>query len=180
MSSHLGGFVPGGDPNTTYPVLWEWFVEEFGLRSVLDVGCGDGAALRAFRRLGCLAEGVDGVEQPDDGEIFLCDYTTGTFNPGRSYDLVWSCEFVEHVEEEFVPNFLKTFQAGRYVAMTHAVPGQPGYHHVNCRDADYWVSKLESVGFRLDEGLTGEAREISRQDEAPHNYFTLTGMVFTQ
>jgi hypothetical protein len=52
--AHLGGYVEGGDPATYYPDLWKWFVETLMVRSVIDVGCGDGVALKYFRdTLGC-------------------------------------------------------------------------------------------------------------------------------
>ncbi len=36
-------------------------------------------------------------------------------------DLIWCCEFVEHVEEARKDNFLAVFKRGRVVAMTHAL-----------------------------------------------------------
>ena len=176
-AGHLGGYVEGGDPDTWYPTLWAWFVDELHVNSVLDVGCGDGAALRWWGSEVAVAEGVDGVDQ-GGYPIFVCDYTTGTFESGRQYDLVWSCEFVEHVEERFVDNFLRTFKAGKYVAMTHAVPGQPGWHHVNCQPSDYWVEKLDGIGYELLDGTTAIARAVAAKDDAANNYFKQTGLVF--
>lgn len=178
MSDHLGGFVPGGDPNTYYPKLWAWLKEKLDVKSVIDVGCGDGVAIDFFASLGCDVQGVDGVFTQHSA-VTIWDYTKGPLTTDRQFDLCWSCEFVEHVEERYVGNFLKTFGCADIVAMTHAVPGQAGHHHVNCRDADYWKRQLASVGFSFDLELTTEAREITRQDEASHNYFALTGMVFT-
>lgn len=37
---HLGGNVHGGDAMTFYPDLWQWMVERFAVRSVMDIGCG--------------------------------------------------------------------------------------------------------------------------------------------
>ena len=39
---HLGGYIVGGDAATSYPDLWSWLVKDYGVESVLDVGCGEG------------------------------------------------------------------------------------------------------------------------------------------
>ena len=96
------------------------------------------------------------------------------------YDLVWSCEFVEHVAEEYVPNFLATFGAARFVLMTHGEPGQPGYHHVNNQSAGYWISKLASIGFRFDEQLTKVTRIFAGANASPHNHYLRSGLAFKQ
>lgn len=169
---HLGGYVPGGDPLSACPDLWSWLIEEFGLRSMLDVGCGEGHALSFFRDRGLDVLGVDGLEQ-DDPQIVKHDYAAGPF-VAREFDLVWSCEFVEHVEEDLVPNFLETFKGGRLLLMTHAVPGQPGWHHVNCQHSGYWIETLEDAGFDFDDDLTMSARALC----ADGTYFAATGLAF--
>ena len=174
---HLGGYIVGGDPATYYPDLWAWLVKEHGVRSVLDVGCGEGHALRYFRELGVLAWGVDGVPQAD---AYTCehDFTHGQYMTARRYDLLWCCEVVEHIEERYAHHLLETFKAADMVLMTHAAPGQPGYHHVNCKTADYWVGALAAVGFYLDELLTQNARAQASRNLDPHNHFLRSGLAF--
>jgi SAM-dependent methyltransferase len=179
--THLGGYREGGDPNTWYPELWDWAYQELGVRSVLDVGCGEGQSTRYFKNLGCDVLGIDGSPEAVQNSVIpqwevLHDFTAGRFNLNRSFDLVWSCEFVEHVEEEFSQNFLAAFASGnRYVFMTHAVPGQGGYHHVNCQPSSYWVRRLGEIGFMLDYRLTRRARA-----RAGHGYFRKSGLVFVK
>jgi len=170
---HLGGFVRGGDPDTQYPEMWEWLVATEEIKVVLDVGCGDGAALRAFRDLGCAAIGIDGMEQDDPG-IFTHDYTTGLvpFHGTDAFDLVWSCEFVEHVEAQHVLNFLDSFSRAPLVLMTHAMPGQPGWHHVNCQDGTYWKDAMYGIDYFFDPSLTADTRARA------HGYYAATGMAF--
>lgn len=176
---HLGGYIRAGsaptpsgldirngDPETWSPALWRWAVERFQVRSVLDVGCGEGHAARYFRDLGCDVVGVDGSLQAHrDSRIpeshVVHDFNSGPYAPGRSFDLVWSCEFVEHVEQQFEQNFLRTFQAGEIVMMTFADPGQPGWHHVNCQNGPYWAYRLFQHGFELDHELTEQSRALS-------------------
>lgn len=172
---HLGGYWPGGDPYSWTPTLWAWLVAEHGVESVIDVGCGEGQALLEFQRLGAAALGVDGLDVADGPLIEVHDYTTGPFVPSRRYDLAWSCEFVEHVEERYRANFIETFKAADLLLMTHGTPGQKGHHHVNCQWGHYWVELLAADGWRYDADLTAEARRLARLDE-PLAYFATTGM----
>jgi hypothetical protein len=153
---HLGGYIvrltDHGDPNTYATEVWDWMVQD-GVRSVIDVGCGEGHSTSYLLAKGVDALGIEGGENaynnsPVREHLVLHDYTKGPFVTDRPYDAVWSCEFVEHVEERYAENFLATFDCANRVFMTHAVPGQEGYHHVNCRTADYWIGTMERRGFR--------------------------------
>ena len=178
---HLGGYLKGGDAGSYYPELWTWLIEEQGVRSMIDVGCGEGHALGWFREHGCHVIGIDGIGQ-DDEDIVEHDYTTGPW-PARvrgnrmeaATDLIWCCEFVEHIEEEFIPNFLETFLMGELVLMTHGLPGQGGHHHVNCQPPEYWIGMLTDVGFRHDPEFTRQAKAFT-----PTGYFDWSGLVFVR
>lgn len=176
-AGHLGGYVVGGDEATYYPDLWQWLIAELSLRSMIDVGCGEGHALKTFRRLECAVRGIDGIPQSDP-DIFVHDYTTGPYEPGWAFDLAWSCEFVEHVEEQYVPNFVATFQSARVVLLTHAAPGQGGHHHVNCRAADYWEGVMAAAGYWLDGELTDASRAVARRNPSPWNHYARAGLAF--
>lgn len=171
----LGGFITGGDPLSHYPALWEWFVDELDIQSVIDVGCGQSAALSYFWSRGCDVLGVDGIEQETEYPFLRHDYRDGPFVPPIVFELAWSCEFVEHVAEEHRDNFLATFENAEMLAMTHAVPGQGGHHHVNCQPKSYWIDALRSIGHRYDPYLTDRARVL-----AGSGYFAHTGLVFAR
>lgn len=173
---HLGGYIPGGDPATHFPDLYRWLVDT-GVRSVIDVGCGEGRTIDYFHQLGCRVLGIDGVEQKHSN-ITKHDYTQGPLAIRDSFDLAWSCEFVEHVSEQHMANFLQTFQCANAVLMTHAEPGQPGHHHVNCQPALYWIGAMAAAGFRFDQDFTDRARERAALNTFPINHFARSGLAF--
>ena len=189
---HLGGYVmsgedrapsgldiQNGDPATWYPELWLWFMSSLNVRSVIDVGCAEGVCPSFFLAYGCDVRGVDGSRlaksqsrMPEFHDVH--DFEDGPYVPPSRYDLVWCCEFVEHVDERYVDNFMETFKSSRrFVALCHAFPGQPGWHHVNCQWAEYWIERVEAIGYRYRPVLTQYARE-----SAPVGHFANRGLVF--
>lgn len=175
----LGGNFRHGDDNTFCPYLWRYLINRFAIKSVLDVGCGEGHAVNFFFKQGLMAHGIDGLPinvKRAVVPIALHDILTGPYF--MPVDLVWSCEVAEHIAPEKVDHYLDTLANGRIVAMTHAVPDQSGYHHVNCQPPEYWISAMQSRGYEL--GQSQEFyRQISGKDDVP-NYFTATGLVFTR
>jgi SAM-dependent methyltransferase len=168
----LGGYFPEGDPGSYCPELWEWALDRFRIASVIDVGCGAGTALDWFAAHGCAVFGVDGLP-PKDVRIIEHDYTLASYVPEREFDLCWSCEFVEHVQEEFIPNFVATFKRARYLMMTHGLYWQGGHHHVNCARPEYWINQIEASGFRLLGRETIESRDRTLQ-----HYWKHSGLIF--
>lgn len=181
---HLGGFIPCDEHSYT-PWLWDYLIEEFSPKSMLDVGCGEGRAAKYFLDSGVDAYGIDGsvvaqrttVLPPN--RFILHDFATALLHP-KHVDLIWCCEFVEHVEEKYLDRFLlDVFAFSKVVAMTFAWPGQPGHHHVNCQEQSYWVSKLASIYFKLDEARTARSRAFP-PDVLKQAYWGRTGLIFTR
>jgi len=181
----LGGYTrtsdifPHGDPNTWCPELWKWAHDTLCIRSVLDVGCGEGHSAAYFKEIGCDVLGVDGsIEAKKSSRIpqfhVIHDFENGPFIPNKAYDLIWSCEFVEHVSEDKVNNIMKTFGYGKkYIMMSYAEPGQAGWHHVNCKPEEYWIKKILGIGFRIDLRLTKTGRRM-----AGAGHFAEKGLIF--
>lgn len=184
-SPHLGGNIEGGDPLTYSYRVWEALVWAVNPRNVLDAGCGEGHALDWFIAHGVHATGFDGLKRNVDVirksypfNASVCDLSMGPYKPefkkSPCFDLCWCCELVEHVEERHVMNIVETFRLCRFVAMTHATPGQTGWHHVNCQTGDYWRALLEGNGFNYLPDLTEKCRSV-----AGETYFKGSGLVFS-
>jgi SAM-dependent methyltransferase len=175
VEGHLGGFIPAGDANTECRAVWDWFIQS-GVKTVADVGCGTGFACEHFARAGCVVVGIDGSVAAEQlfrvpGQFLKHDYTHGPLL--LEADLCWSCEFVEHVDQRYLGNFMATFAGCRTVAMTFAEPGQAGHHHVNCQPASYWIERFFEHGLAFDHATTVALRQI---ETAMH--FKLRGLVF--
>ena len=141
-----------GDVGTWAPQVWDNLLYTYNPKSIIDVGCGAGHSLNYFIEKGLESVGVEGYLPAIESsavkdKIKMHDYTKSEFIPAKKYDMAWCCEFVEHVESQYINNFMKTFYECGLVAMTHGVPGQPGFHHVNCQNADYWINIFKLYKF---------------------------------
>jgi SAM-dependent methyltransferase len=152
---HLGGNVYNGpDVSGICPKLWEFFKKDLNIKSILDVGCGEGYAAKHLKDMGFEVFGIDGLDHNivktlEKGVDAKChDLVNSAYIHDKHLDMIWCCEVVEHIEEKYIKNLMRTLCQFDYVAMTHAEPGQLGYHHVNCKERSYWISLLEEYGFK--------------------------------
>ena len=110
---HLGGYIVNiteyGDPNTYSTEIWDWMIQN-GVKSVIDIGCGEGHSTKYFINRGIDAIGIEGGNNaynnsPVKDNLILHDYVDSPYIPEKKYDAVWCCEFVEHVGEKYSENF---------------------------------------------------------------------------
>jgi len=168
-ASHFGGNIAEGDPLTFAPTAWNYIIDRFAIGSVLDLGSGLGHAARYFANKGVQTIAVDGLESNVARAVFPTVMVDLTKQPVRcNVDLVHCQEVVEHIAPEHVDNVIASLACGRFLVMSHAVPGQPGFHHVNCQTWDYWVDKMLRVGMHLLPIDTDRVRNFARQDGADH------------
>jgi SAM-dependent methyltransferase len=151
-------------PMATY--LAPKIVEELKCESVLDVGCASGHWLNCFKQAGLKIIGLEGSKAAFD-YLTIDKDAVEYFDLREKYetvhdvDLVLSIEVAEHIEEVFADNYVDvlTKHGASNIIMTAAPPGQGGEGHVNLQPKEYWMEKLEDVGYRRDLKLEKKIRK---------------------
>lgn len=173
---HLGGNIRFGDPETYSPSVWDYVIDRFGLRSVMDLGSGVGNAACYFAKRGLSVVAVDGLSENVEKAVYptlLWDLTKGPVT--TQVDLVHCQEVVEHIEEAYLDNLLSSLMCGKYILMTNALPGQGGHHHVNLQPTEYWIDHLRRRGCQLLAVDSSRVRALAQKDGAP--YLAATGIL---
>lgn len=161
LEDHLGGHN-----NKTHldKGALDWTIKTFGVTSFLDIGCGPGGMVELAHTKGLASHGIDGdytLKRFDTNFFTIHDFTQGPAPLDKIYDIGWSVEFVEHVYEEYIPNYVQAMQKCKRLIITYAPPGWPGHHHVNCQPEEYWIEKLSEYGLIYNKEQTEELREVS-------------------
>lgn len=176
---YLGGNIAEGDPLTYSPRVWDYLIDRFALRSVMDLGSGIGYAARYFHRHGIETIAVDGLTSNVDNAVFPTIQVDLTRTSVRCrVDLVHCQEVAEHIAPEHVGKFLASLACGRFVVMSHGTPGQAGHHHVNLQEWDYWSRHMEARGYHLLPEDTQRVRNLAKTDGAHH--LARSGLVFAR
>lgn len=122
--------------------------------SVLDVGCGVGPWLAAFRATGVRdVLGVDGAHVKLDAleiprEQFHTHDLATPLHVERTYDLAMSLEVGEHLPTAIAPTFVETLtRAAPAVFFSAAIPCQGGVGHVNEQWQSWWADLFAARGF---------------------------------
>lgn len=140
-------------------------VREAAPGTVLDVGCGSGALLAAFRDRGI--PGV-GLEQSPAGlaacrarglTVHAADLCADVPPQGR-FGAVTCLEVAEHLppaRADWLVHFLTA--ASDVVLFTAATPGQGGTGHLNEQPHEYWIERFAARGCPLDAAATARMRQ---------------------
>jgi len=130
------------------------FIEGIHPASVLDVGCGRGVWLAAWRELGVTdVKGVDG-DYVDTNKLkipkeeFDARDISKPFDLERQFDLVECLEVAEHIPEEKSSQLLQNLiKHGKTILFSAAIPGQGGEFHVNEQPLEYWRTRFAQEGY---------------------------------
>jgi SAM-dependent methyltransferase len=127
-------------------------------KSVIDIGCGEGAWLRAFQE--CGVKTIYGLDGPyivqsklliDPVNFRIVDLSH-PFEIEGQYELAICLEVAEHLPAKAARSLIRTLTAAApLVLFSAAIPGQGGAGHVNEQWPAYWKSLFAEYGFhRLD------------------------------
>jgi hypothetical protein len=124
-------------------------------KSVMDVGCAIGDLVYYWKNnMGIPSHGIEGSKNAM--EYFMCDgiYVLDLreeIKIGIHFDLVTCFEVAEHIEPEYADQFLSNLVVlGNRILMSAAPPGQGGHYHVNCQPYEYWIEKMQFLGYSYD------------------------------
>ncbi|GMI39823.1 hypothetical protein TeGR_g13928 [Tetraparma gracilis] len=167
---HLGGFTDL-DLQGISPSVWKLMLSYFGVRSLLDVGCGKGVSTSWFHLHGVAASCVEGSHDavlqslmPEPArQVVEHDFSRGPWWPPNTVDAVWCVEFTEHVGRNFQPNYLPAFKRAALVFVSHSHWG--GWHHVEVHDDKWWRTKFELQGLVYSEEMTRLVRQTAKDEK---------------
>lgn len=175
---HVAGYFALGEMPWT---IIKYLVEKYTPKTVLDVGCGPFASKKLFRSFGvglvwCL-DGDDQLLYRDDlkdelNTFCVVDLERSYYRFPCKFDMVFSYECAEHIMA--ADNYINTItmNCDRILAITHALPGSGGHHHVNEQEDDYWIKRITEKGFKYLENESLEARGLG------DGYFSRSGLIF--
>ena len=173
LPDHLGGHK--NRTHLDHGVI-DYMINTFNIESFIDIGCGPGGMVNLAQEKGLRSLGIDGdytISRKGDNFV-IHDYTTGPTNFNDTFDMAWSCEFVEHVDEKYVENYMPDFQRAKYVVMTHSE--KPGYHHVNLKPAEYWIDVFKEAGFDYDDEQTSAIRSATTMNTTGKHAYNIKKM----
>jgi SAM-dependent methyltransferase len=137
-------------------LLVGYFLELGSIKSVIDVGCGLGTFLRAFKE-----KGIDDILGIDgrwcNKELLFKNIEPIHFKEydlekqirlDRKFDLAISLEVAEHLSfiraEEFVKDLCNLSDT---IIFSAAIPFQGGDHHLNEQPLTFWINLFKVQGF---------------------------------
>jgi len=177
MEKHLGGHQ--GKTWADEGCL-RFAVESFGIVNMIDIGCGPGGMKPLAQKYGVNWSGIDGDPSVLQEGVLTHDFTKGSIPNLPWFGLGWSVEFLEHVEEQYMDNYMQIFSQCDHVICTAAPPGWGGHHHVNEQPQTYWIEKFRDYGLYYDPIITAAMRKKSTMRRKPkrnnQSFMEMTGM----
>jgi cyclopropane fatty-acyl-phospholipid synthase-like methyltransferase len=132
------------------------------LKTIIDIGCGNGEYTRIFLKNGFACIGLDGSPLTPELSNNLCkimDFSESV-DIGK-FDLVFCLEVGEHIPSEYEQTFIDNIcrASKNDIILSWAVEGQGGTGHVNERNNDYVIKEMSIRGFEIDNESTNFLRK---------------------
>lgn len=128
--------------------------------SLVDVGCGQGAWLRAWMECGVTdVLGIDGAYTDVErlqvpSALFQSADLSKPLVLSRRFDVAQSLEVAEHLPEASADGFIASLVAmASVIVFSAAVRGQGGARHVNEQPLEYWRRKFAAHGYAAFDAL---------------------------
>jgi SAM-dependent methyltransferase len=143
------------------PVMCASILTAFHPATLIDVGCGTGALMRAFRERGVLVAGLE----YSDAALAFCrerqlnvrkfDLEKDLLTTGERFDVAVSMEVAEHLPAGVASQYVALLaKLSDVIVFSAAPPGQGGQDHVNEQPPSYWISRFAAHGLIHDESTT--------------------------
>ena len=132
-------------------------------QSVVDIGCGQGAWLKAAEDLGTkILKGFDGEWVRKEALLSKnIDFVPVNFDESmpklnEKYDLCISLEVAEHISEENAEKFIDLLcEASDIVLFGAAIKYQGGTNHINEQWQSYWIDLFKNKGYECIDCVRG-------------------------
>ncbi len=118
------------------------------IQSAVDLGCGPGAYVEAFRRHGVACTGYEYSQIArqlgrDKLGVIIQPFDLNTHIVMAQADVAISLEVAEHIPPILGDRLVAlAAQAATLVIFSAARPGQPGQGHINCQPEEYWRERF--------------------------------------
>jgi SAM-dependent methyltransferase len=131
-------------------------VEElFKPRSVVDVGCGTGAWLKAWNEIFKIDNflGIEGAYLDKEKALIPADKIIfrdlkEPVGINQRFDLVMTLEVAEHLPASSANIFVESLiSLGDIILFSAAIPGQEGTYHINEQYPEYWATIFDKYNF---------------------------------
>lgn len=147
------------------------------VRTVVDIGCGPGTYVSAFRECGFDAFGID-VDERIRGKDYIIHADIFDYHFDHKVDLAVSLEVAEHLQPETSLMFVdKLIEASDMILFSAAYPGQNGDGHINCRFLKEWMEIFASKGYCVDDVATYHMKEHIVFDKKVTGWFTRNAVI---
>jgi len=135
-----------------------------GVKTVLDLGCGNGEYVKVMNRLGLDARGIDGNPKASEfNEFCVTGDLSKPLRTGKFFDAVVSLEVGEHIPKEVELSFLfNLIQSNPKIIVLSWFPYDgEGTGHVNPKTNEEVIRLMAQFDFEHDEVSTEKLRNMA-------------------